>query len=73
MVVREDTNRPRQTATDLRGNELETRVLPPSLLVDDVLNFGVRLREWRIEHFILNTPVRCVVCFIIGFGKKREN
>jgi hypothetical protein len=44
----------------LRGNELETRVLPPCLLVDDVLNFGVHLREWGIEHFILNS-VGCLL------------
>lgn len=30
-------------ASHLRGNELETGVLPPCLLVDDVLHFRVHL------------------------------
>lgn len=38
----------------LRGNEFETRVLPPCLLVDDVLNFRVHLCERGIQDFILS-------------------
>jgi hypothetical protein len=54
-ATHENTNCPWQTSTHLRGNELKTGVLPPCLLVDDVLDFGVHLREWGIEDFILNS------------------
>ena len=55
MVVREQESPHANTPTHLRGNELETRILPPCLLVDDVLDLGVHLGERGIEDFILNS------------------
>ena len=39
--------------TDLRRDKLKTRVLPPCLLVDDVLNDGIDLGEGGIQGFVL--------------------
>ena len=40
--------------TDLRRDKLEAGVLPPCLLVDDVLNDGIDLGEGGIQGFVLN-------------------
>ena len=37
----------------LRGNELEPSELPPRLFVDDVLDFGVGLRQSLVQDLVL--------------------
>ena len=39
--------------TNLRSDEFQTRELPPCLLVDDIFDLGVDLRERLVEHLIL--------------------
>jgi hypothetical protein len=39
--------------TNLRSNELQTRELPPCLLIDDILDLGVDLRERLVEDLVL--------------------
>jgi len=39
--------------TNLRSDELQTRELPPCLLIDDILDLGVDLRERLVEDFVL--------------------
>ena len=67
MVVREHKS-PMANPTHLRGNELETRVLPPCLLVNNVLNLWVHLGEWGIEDFILNS----IMCLLVGYSREME-
>lgn len=39
--------------TDLAGNELEARVLPELLLLNELVNFGVLILERRVEAGVL--------------------
>lgn len=37
----------------LRRNELEPSKLPPCLFIDDILDFGVALRQRLVQDFVL--------------------
>lgn len=50
---RSQRERIQRMSTYLRSNEFEPSKLPPCLLVNDVLDFGVGLRQGLVQNFVL--------------------